>query len=80
MTDSHPTTAALAHYGRALAILERDPELHRLALARLAVSMGNLHANREDVRAWRVNGLTPPLGLALMKPLRKVGQFFNRKD
>lgn len=36
-----------------------------------------LHANREDVRAWRANGLNPPLGLALMKPLRKVGQFFR---
>ena len=34
-----------------------------------------LLANREDVRAWSVNGMKPPIGLAVMKPLRKLGQF-----
>jgi glycosyltransferase involved in cell wall biosynthesis len=34
-----------------------------------------LLANREDVRAWTVNGIKPPIGLAVMKPLRKLGQF-----
>jgi len=34
-----------------------------------------LLANREDVRAWKVNGMKPPIGLAVMKPLRKLGQF-----
>lgn len=39
-----------------------------------------LVANREDVKAWRINGLTPPAGLAVLKPLRKIGQFIARPD
>lgn len=35
-------------------------------------------ANREDYRAWAVNGLKPPIGLQILKPLRKLKQFWNR--
>lgn len=42
-------------------------------------SLGNrLQANREDRAAWLDNGLRPPWGLRLMKPLRKLPQFFRR--
>lgn len=37
-----------------------------------------LLANREDIRAWQVNGLKPPTGLAILKPMRKIGQFFHK--
>jgi glycosyltransferase involved in cell wall biosynthesis len=33
------------------------------------------HANREDSRAWRKNGLRPKLYTTLLKPIRKLGQF-----
>ena len=36
-----------------------------------------LAANREDRRAWELNGLRPPLSLALLKPLRKVKQWLR---
>ncbi len=43
------------------------------------VSMGNrLLANREDRRAWEVNGLRAPFGLQLFKPLRKLYQYWLR--
>ena len=32
-------------------------------------------ANKEDLLAWKKNGLSPPPFLRWMKPLRKVGQF-----
>ena len=35
-------------------------------------------ANRNDVKAWEVNGLKPPMFLRLMKPLRKLPQFLQR--
>jgi len=35
-----------------------------------------LAANREDRRAWKVNGLRPPMGLRFLKPLRKLAQYF----
>jgi glycosyltransferase involved in cell wall biosynthesis len=35
-------------------------------------------ANREDRLAWQVNELTPPFGLQIMKPLRKIRQFWHR--
>ncbi len=42
-------------------------------------SMGNrLLANREDSLAWTVNGLYPPIGLQLLKPLRKLRQYWTR--
>ncbi len=45
------------------------------------VSMANrLLANREDRHAWEVNGLRPPLGLQLFKPLRKLRQFWSRPN
>lgn len=34
-------------------------------------------ANQEDRRAWQVNGLKPCFFTMLMKPLRKLGQFFS---
>lgn len=37
-----------------------------------------LLANREDANAWVVNQLRPPWGLRLMKPARKLLQFFSR--
>ncbi|MBC6994157.1 glycosyltransferase family 2 protein [Neolewinella lacunae] len=36
-----------------------------------------LAANREDRRAWELNGLQPPAALALLKPLRKVKQWLR---
>lgn len=38
-----------------------------------------LTANRDDQRAWTINGLTPPWGLRLTKPLSKLPQFFAAK-
>jgi len=35
-----------------------------------------LKANREDARAWVVNGMRVPFGLRWLKPLRKLGQYF----
>ncbi len=35
-------------------------------------------ANREDKLAWEVNGLKAPFGLQLMKPIRKIRQFWER--
>lgn len=37
-----------------------------------------IHANRMDRRAWQVNGLKPYPWTLLLKPLRKVNQFFVR--
>lgn len=36
-----------------------------------------LHANREDRRAWRMNGLRPMPWTLVMKPLRKLGQWIR---
>ncbi len=38
-----------------------------------------LAANRDDQRAWVMNGLTPPWGLRLTKPLSKLPQFLGRR-
>ena len=35
-----------------------------------------LAANAEDRRAWRVNGIKTPFYTTILKPLRKIGQFF----
>lgn len=35
-----------------------------------------LRANREDRRAWTMNGLRPRFYTLLMKPLSKIGQYF----
>ena len=37
-----------------------------------------LRANRNDRRAWTVNGLTPLPWTLLAKPLRKIGQWLSR--
>ena len=36
-------------------------------------------ANREDKLAWQLNGLKPLPVTFILKPLRKVGQFINKK-
>jgi glycosyltransferase involved in cell wall biosynthesis len=38
--------------------------------------MHRIKANREDRRAWALNGLEPSWYTLLLKPIRKVGQFF----
>ncbi|HEX9958689.1 MAG TPA: glycosyltransferase family 2 protein [Fibrella sp.] len=37
-----------------------------------------LRANREDRVAWKMNGIKPGLFTLLLKPLRKIGQFWRR--
>ncbi|MBX7206344.1 MAG: glycosyltransferase [Bacteroidia bacterium] len=37
-----------------------------------------LKANNEDVKAWEVNGLKTPAFISLLKPFRKVPQFFPK--
>lgn len=37
-----------------------------------------LQANREDQRAWEVNGVGVPIGLRWMKPMRKLVQYVLR--
>jgi glycosyltransferase len=63
--------------------------LHRISVAylpRVLVHMraggvsnsslkNRLQANREDRLAWKLNGLSVPMGLNLIKPLRKVRQW-----
>ena len=39
--------------------------------------MNRIKANREDKRAWELNGLTPELLTFIKKPLSKLGQFFK---
>ncbi len=39
-----------------------------------------LLANRDDRRAWVVNGLKPPFGLRIMKPLLKLPQYLSAKS
>ncbi|MBL7890328.1 MAG: glycosyltransferase [Bacteroidia bacterium] len=41
--------------------------------------MNRVKANREDKRAWQMNGLTPGMFTFIRKPLSKVGQFFHNK-
>jgi len=42
-------------------------------------SLGNrLRANRNDRRAWEINGLTPLPWTLLVKPLRKIGQWWQK--
>ncbi len=38
-----------------------------------------IRANREDRRAWKVNGLKPALLTLVRKPLSKISQFFGTK-
>jgi len=39
--------------------------------------LNRLKANRQDARAWNVNGARPPIGLRFLKPLRKLSQYFR---
>lgn len=43
-----------------------------------ATLLNRLKANRTDRRAWLENGLAPPFGLRLRKPLSKLSQYFKR--
>jgi len=54
--------------------------LVRMRLGGLSnASLGNRwRANREDRKAWRMNGITPYPWTLLMKPLRKVSQLWRR--
>ncbi len=40
--------------------------------------LNRIIANREDVMAWRINNLSPPLFIRFTKPLMKIRQFFNQ--
>jgi len=43
------------------------------------ISLRNrLKANREDRRAWKVNGLKAPVYTLMLKPLSKLGQFLKK--
>jgi glycosyltransferase len=45
------------------------------------ISIANrIRANREDKRAWIINGLKPGMFTFIRKPLSKLGQFFSRKS
>lgn len=39
--------------------------------------MNRIRANREDKKAWLLNGLRPGLFTLIRKPLSKIGQFFG---
>lgn len=39
--------------------------------------MNRIKANREDKKAWKLNGLTPGLLTFIRKPLSKLGQYFK---
>ncbi len=42
-------------------------------------SVGNrLYANKEDRMAWKLNGLKPYFFTLWLKPIRKIGQFFDK--
>ncbi|MEI6489797.1 MAG: glycosyltransferase family 2 protein [Bacteroidota bacterium] len=38
--------------------------------------MNRIKANREDKKAWQINGLNPGMFTLILKPLSKLGQFF----
>ncbi len=40
--------------------------------------MNRIKANREDKKAWEMNGLSPSMFTFIRKPLSKLGQFFNK--
>jgi glycosyltransferase involved in cell wall biosynthesis len=41
--------------------------------------LNRIKANREDKKAWIINGLTPGLFTLIRKPLSKIGQFFGKE-
>lgn len=42
--------------------------------------MNRIRANREDKKAWTINGLKPGLFTLIRKPLSKLGQFMKKGD
>ena len=40
--------------------------------------INRLRANQEDLLAWKVNDMKPPLFVRILKPLRKISQFFTK--
>lgn len=38
------------------------------------------HANKQDQRAWKINDLQPGFFTLYLKPARKLGQFFKRRQ
>ncbi|HLC83471.1 MAG TPA: glycosyltransferase family 2 protein [Bacteroidia bacterium] len=40
--------------------------------------MNRIKANREDKKAWEINGLSPSMFTFIRKPLSKLGQFFKK--
>jgi glycosyltransferase involved in cell wall biosynthesis len=56
-----------------------DEDLVRMRVGGVSNSTlkGRLTANQEDLKAWKVNGLSPPFLLRFTKPLRKINQFFT---
>jgi glycosyltransferase len=42
-----------------------------------ATLSNRIRANREDAKAWIVNGIRPPVGLRFLKPFRKLRQFLT---
>lgn len=40
--------------------------------------LNRIKANREDKKAWVMNGLSPSMFTFIRKPLSKLGQFFNK--
>ena len=66
-----------------------NPEVHASYLPQVLVKMRRggysnaklihrLRANREDFKAWQINGLKPGMFTRYLKPLRKIPQFFLR--
>ena len=53
-----------------------DPSIlnHKLKIQNASIK-NRLHANREDKKAWKINGLKPKAYTFLLKPLRKLNQF-----
>ena len=37
-----------------------------------------IKANKEDRKAWKINGLKMPFFLPILKPLRKIPQYFQK--
>lgn len=61
-----------------LAYLERVVVKMRVGGMSNATLMNRLKANREDKKAWEINGLKPKPYTFLFKPLRKIGQYLKK--
>ncbi len=60
-----------------LSYLERVVVKMRVGGMSNASLMNRLKANREDKKAWEINGLKAKSYTFLFKPLRKIGQYLN---